>query len=499
MSEITTSYHSKRTRWIPSLFVKIFAWFWVAMALISLASLLSALATESHPFFIARWLRFPLPPPVEHQSKQGAGPFLGRWIGSAASILKVSGETAAGIYEKDGSAALVAYVERLEKETRIRVFLMNSGGEELTGGVLPEEVSKFASDLKHPVEMKRVNEVIFIAQRIQGPGKGGYGFVAQLPAGQFPGHERELPFTHILVILLTGGGVCYWLARYITTPIRRLRAATRRLTDGDLTVRVSAALGRRNDEIMDLGRDFDEMADRIESLMKAQKRLLRDISHEFRSPLTRLMIALEIARTREGQEAEKAFVRIELEAERLNELIGQLLTLARLESGAKTAHDEPIGMGLLLDEIIADAVFEAQQHGCEVSFQTREDCTVSGNRGLIRSAIENVLRNAVRFTAQGSEVLVSLSCRITEEGRMAIVKVRDHGPGVPEESLSSLFAPFYRVGDDRDRTQGGTGLGLAITEKAIKRHGGKVEAVNSPGGGLMITITLAATACEELK
>jgi two-component system sensor histidine kinase CpxA len=275
-------------------------------------------------------------------------------------------------------------------------------------------------------------------------------------------------------------------------PISKLGAAARRLADGDFKVRVGAVLGRRRDEITELGRDFDLMAERIESLISSQKRLLRDISHEFRSPLTRLTLALEIARRRDGQDAINALERIELEAGRLNALIGKLLMLARLESGAEEIDRAPVNMVELIEELVTDADFEARGRNCTVRAVSDGNCTVSGSRELLRSAIENVVRNAVRHTAESTEVMVTLRCRMEGNAPRAVLEVRDKGPGVPEASLADLFYPFYRVGDARDRKQGGTGLGLAITERAAKLHGGEVRAANAPGGGLIVTIDLPA-------
>jgi two-component system sensor histidine kinase CpxA len=322
-----------------------------------------------------------------------------------------------------------------------------------------------------------------------------YTLIARLPAGHFLARNYSFLAMNLIFILITAGGVCYWLARYISRPICKLGAAARRLAYGDLKVRVGAVLGHRRDEISDLGQDFDLMAERIESLMTSQKRLLRDISHEFRSPLTRLTLALEIARQRGGQDSINALARIELEAERLNALIGSLLTLARLESGAEEVDRVPVNMGELIEELVTDAVFEARGHNCSVRMVSTESCFVLGTGELLRSAVENVVRNAICYTDENTEVTVALRCRAQGNDLRAVIEVRDHGPGVPEELLANLFYPFYRVGDARDRKQGGTGLGLAITERAARLHGGEVKAANAVGGGLIVTIDLP---CKEL-
>ncbi len=477
-----------------SLFVKIFLWFWVAMALISFASFLSAVATESHPFFAAPWLRFLLRPPTEGHLKMQAGSFTGHWIGAAANSIRLSGQTAIEIYERDGKTALSDYFNELERAVRIHFFLFDERKEQITGWPVSEEVRELSS---HPrlgeLDYKRSGEAIFTAQQLTGPSGKEYTLIARLTVRNFLTHDYSFPAINLVVILITAGGVCYWLARYIAKPIGKLGAAARQLADGDLKVRVSAVLGRRHDEIGELGRDFDLMAERIGSLIGSQRRLLRDISHEFRSPLTRLTLALEIARRAGGQVAINALDRIELEAGRLNALIGKLLMLARLESGAEQMAGTPVNMAELVDELVADADFEARERNCTVRAVSNGNCTVSGSRELLRSAIENVVRNAVRHTAESTEVVVTLRCSMAGDARRAVIEVRDNGPGVPEASLTELFYPFYRVDDNRDRKQGGTGLGLAITESAVKLHGGEVRAANAPGGGLVVMIDLPAT------
>ena len=310
------------------------------------------------------------------------------------------------------------------------------------------------------------------------------------------GPSRATVLLQLLAVLATAGLVCYWLARYLTAPVVRLRAATRRLADGDLSARVGGT-GRRRDELAELGRDFDLMAGRIESLIQAQHRLLGDISHELRSPLARLSVALGVARRRAGEPAAGAHDRIQRESERLNEMIGQLLTLTQLESGVDEVPPEPVGLTDLLGEVIVDADFEARGRERAVRLAAEAGCRLQGNRELLRSAIENVVRNAVRYTAPGTTVEVGLSHEQTAGLKRAVIRVRDHGPGVPPESLGETLRPFYRVADARDRQSGGTGLGLTITERAVRVHGGSVRAENAPGGGLVVGLTLPCAGDHE--
>jgi two-component system sensor histidine kinase CpxA len=241
--------------------------------------------------------------------------------------------------------------------------------------------------------------------------------------------------------------------------------------------------------VSQLVRDFDAMAERLENVMNAQSRLLNDISHELRSPLARLNVALGLARQRAGEPAQPALERIDLEADRLNEMIGRLLTIARLESGV-TMEKTPIHLSELISHIASDADYEAQARRSRVEAIIEEDCRIMGDVALVHSAIENVVRNAMRYTQEGTDVEVRLGCDDTAENPQAVIRVSDSGPGVPTEALDKLFRPFYRIDDARGRQTGGVGLGLSITERAVRLHGGNVRAVNRPEGGLQIEIRL---------
>ncbi|HEY6122653.1 MAG TPA: ATP-binding protein [Pyrinomonadaceae bacterium] len=308
---------------------------------------------------------------------------------------------------------------------------------------------------------------------------------------------------HLAAMFLIGAAFCYWLARYLTAPVTQLRKATNELASGNLAARVGPSLGKRRDELASLGSDFDLMADQIESLLKAQRRLLGDISHELRSPLSRLNVALELARQRSGSEAISALTRIQQEAENLNEMIGQLLALTRLETGDQEISRKSFDLMELVLNIAQDADFEARSRNRSVRIGSSRRCIIIGSEQLLRPAIENVVRNAVQHTAEKTEVEIKIKTNGGSDGRSGAtpesqniregtveIMVRDHGDGVPENALSEIFRPFYRVDDARDRESGGTGLGLAITERAVRLHGGKVTALNAPDGGLSITISL---------
>lgn len=318
----------------------------------------------------------------------------------------------------------------------------------------------------------------------------GHIFVARGPV-RSPWMFFLVPQTlawRLLAIVLVTGLISALLARHLARAIRELRRATQRMADGDLSVRVAASLAGADHETAALGADMDRMAERIDALLEAQRRLLRDVSHELRSPLARLGIALELLRRKSSADAAPALDRIELEAERVNQMIGELLTLSRLESGQIIEAPEAFELGPLVMAVVEDVAFEAEQQDKRIVVLQRADCVLEGREELLRRAVENVLRNAVRFTPPGTAVELSLA----RAGARATLTVRDHGPGVPEAALADIFKPFYRVGDDRARASGGTGIGLAIAERAVALHGGEVVAENArgDGGGLTVRMTL---------
>ncbi|MEP6704654.1 MAG: ATP-binding protein, partial [Acidobacteriota bacterium] len=293
-----------------------------------------------------------------------------------------------------------------------------------------------------------------------------------------PFFGESLRYVRYGALLLAALLVCYALARYLSSPIQKIRRATQKLAEGELGTRVGDKVGKRRDELAVLAKDFDVMAERIESLITSQQRLARDVSHELRSPLARMNVALEIAKQKSNGDSAPMLNRIEAESNRLNEMISRLLTLSRLETGAQDFERTKIDLTALVEQIVSDADFEANAVGKSVRITHADKCSIVGNDELVSSAVENVLRNAVRYTRNGSSVEVALK---SENGN-ATVSVRDHGAGVPEDELVNLFQPFYRVGEARDRNSGGTGLGLAIAEQALKAHNGSIRAKNDDEG-----------------
>jgi two-component system, OmpR family, sensor histidine kinase CpxA len=454
------------------LFLKIFLSFWVAQALFIVLAILVTLAFRPRS---ATW----------------------------EALRTTTMNDAVNAYEEDGPQQLRQYLDNLEATQHVRAYLFNENGEEISHRGAPDWAIRVASGGNRSPR----DGIVFPPPPVQrdsrasSDGKHRYTLVMGLPPGPrvFFG-PRGMPVPGLIIAVLSSGLVCYFLAWYMTKPVARLRAATQQLAAGDLTARAGNPKSRRHDEIAGLVRDFDTMAGRLETLVKAQSRLLNDISHELRSPLARLNVALGLARQRSGPESASMLERIELEASRLNELIGRLLTLARLEDGEQRVPPTPV----LLDEVVLsvaeDAEFEAQARHCHVRSEIPAGTwDVRGQASLLHSAIENVVRNAIRYTREGTTVAIHLERSSSSKGPEAVVRVADCGSGVPPDALEKLFQPFYRLDDDRGRQTGGVGLGLAITERAVRFHGGRVAAFNRPEGGLLVEIHLPLLASSKTE
>ena len=247
---------------------------------------------------------------------------------------------------------------------------------------------------------------------------------------------------------------------------------------------------KRADEFGDLARDFNAMAHRIDGLVSSQRQLISDVSHELRSPLTRINLALDLARRRLGKDP--AFERMSGDLEKLNDMIGRLLTVARLESGAVPVAWAVVDLGRLMAEIVEDAELEARERRCSVVCECTDDYQVMGDESLLCSAIENVVRNAIYYTEADTDIRVELALAEDSAGKLVLLRVIDRGPGVPEVDTENIFRPFYRVADARDRQSGGAGLGLAIASRVIALHRGRISASNCVGGGLEVRIELPA-------
>ena len=418
-------------------------------------------------------------------------PVVSRWRISVRNQTNVYAETAAQLYANRDERGLVEFLDRIRKlETISEVDLIGENGKAwLSEGVAADAyrdlvAKSLASD---SVEIENSTETALSARKMSLPSGERFVLILRWERPRMTPFFGESPLRYIRYagLLLTAFLLCWALARYLSSPIGKLRQATQKLADGDLSARVADRVGNRRDELAALAKDFDLMAERIESLITSQQRLSRDVSHELRSPLARMNVALEIAKQKLNGEANPLINRIEAESQRLNDMISRLLTLSKLESGSKDFDRRELNLKALVDQVASDADFEANAKGRSVKVISAVECRVLGSESLIQSAVENVLRNAVRYTREGTEVEVSL----TNGGGMAKLRVVDHGSGVPEAELNNLFRPFYRVGEARDRGSGGTGLGLAIAEQAILAHKGSIKARNTDDG-LEVEISL---------
>ena len=449
---------------MKSLFLRIFLSFWLAIALFVVLTILSVFVFR--PQRMATW----------------------------ESLRSTALSEAVSAYEQGGPSQVREYLQNLEDTQHVRVHVFDEQGNEISGRHAPSWVQAMAMGKPIPPQdgILIPPPKVLVESRASTDGHHRYVITLALPPGPrvFFG-PHGFPIRGLIILVICSGLVCYFLSWYLTKPIVRLRRATRQLAAGDLTARTGAPGKARRDEIAGLMRDFDAMAERLETLVNAQSRLLNDISHELRSPLARLNVALGLARQRSDGASADMLDRIELEASRLNELIGRILTLARLEDGEQPVPQTPVPLDELVANVAEDAEFEAQARRCHVhTVIPPGDWRVRGNASLLHSAAENVIRNAVRYTQEGTSVEIELTSENGIGGPEAVLKVNDSGPGVPVAALEKLFEPFYRLDDARGRTTGGVGLGLAITERAVRFHGGRVSARNRPEGGLQLEIRL---------
>lgn len=400
-----------------------------------------------------------------------------KWSRTAPDLLEAASREAVDTFERSGELGLVQYFGQLQREYSVRPVLLRDGeeaiGPHLDGEVFVRIVAQMAAKREGPYFRGTT-----AAQRIVGASGQTYVLVLTYQRTQF-WPVAEIALAILAAVLL----FCYLITRHVTAPLFKLRRAAASIAEGRLDTRVSPELGRRSDEIADLARDFDRMAERIESLMAGQKRLLGDVSHELRSPLARLTVALTLAKQGPAAEVPEHLERIQSESRRLDTLIGQLLTLSRIDSGVQGLERACIDFSGLVQEIASDADFEARARSRTVTVERADACAIIGSEEILRSAVENVLRNAVRHTGEGTSVEVDLR----REASKAVLSVRDHGAGVQEPLLSEMFLPFRR---SPNINANGAGLGLAITARAVRAHGGHVRAANAPEGGLLVEIEL---------
>ncbi|MGA9631933.1 MAG: ATP-binding protein [Candidatus Acidiferrales bacterium] len=441
------------------IFSKIFLWFWFAMALLSIAMVLFTVFT-------------------------GYQPMGRRWMSHALGFYAHS---AVDFYTHGGAPQLNQYLDDIENSSDIRAALLDPHGHDVSGRGLPEGTLELVQKATETGQSQMRAALRWSGALVVPSPGGNYIFVAQVRTlrGFLAQPDLSMALLRIAVALLAAALLCFLLARHIARPIRQLQSAASRIAEGDFSVRATPALSQRNDELAYLARDFDAMADRIQSLLQKQQELLGDISHELRSPLTRLTVSLELARRGDAT----AFGEIDSDLKKLGELIDQILTLTRLQTQADQATLIPLSLRALLESVVDDARREGKSFHKSVSLDQPDDCRIKADPNLLRSCFENVVRNALRYTKPGTPVAVSVSLN-GDTPPLAEIRIADDGPGVPLEALPRLFEPFFRVSGARDRSTGGTGLGLAISQKVTKLYGGTIEARNREGGGLEVKIVL---------
>jgi two-component system OmpR family sensor kinase len=442
-----------------SLFLRIFLLFWVAMALIVGSSIATTYTITSREFDPPEALRRP-----------------------SAAI------QASEVLAEGGVGALKHWLSANKDSVGDRdLFIVGPDGKELLGRELPESAVRRMEYLNRDSAPGNRNfRPSRVAPQIVASDGSIYTvlFTPRRPSIFGALSLPAISLTILVIALVVSALTSWWLAEHLTAPIRRIQAGARALASENLDVRVSAGLEDRRDELAVLARDFDAMADQLRANRAATTQLLRDISHELRSPLARMRVALGLAR-QPPADLTRQLDRLEKEIERLDSMIGQVLRLARLQGTDALGTRQRFEFDEVIDELVRDANFEGAIKNCQVNLLGAANASALGNRELMSSAIENVLRNAVRYSPQGSAVEISVS----RSDGLDIV-IRDRGPGVPPADLQRIFEPFFRVAESRDRDSGGEGIGLAITARVMQAHGGSAKASNAAGGGLEVRLSL---------
>ena len=394
-----------------------------------------------------------------------------------------------------GRRGLENWLKELPENSPVVVFILDEGNHEILGRRVPtpimEAIQRFGNEPDRTRGSRRDSDNLRPARpltQLIGSDSAVYTMFVMPRRGATRNWlgEQGLPYFLALAVAVSAV-VSYLLARAISTPVRRFREATVAIAGGNLDTRVAKFVGARRDEIGHLARDFDTMTDELQRAWEQQTELMRNVSHELRSPLARLRVALELARRQAGDLPE--FIRIESESERLDGLIGQILNYSRLEA---RDGDDPvrIDLGDLVHAVVDDVNYECRSSGIEgitISLEVDGSPAVDGFAEMLSSATENVLRNAVRHSPAGATV----SVRLGSDSGDAVIEVEDRGSGVADDQIEQLFEPFFRSPEAVERSDyRGSGLGLAITRRAVEKNGGSISASNVAGGGFQVSIKL---------
>jgi len=405
--------------------------------------------------------------------------------------------SAAATLQYGGTEALRKLILNAERH---QVYVVNEDQQELLGrDVNPKLIEEARTLLTTEVRRRVVEEI---------KASDGHTYLLFLPSpshmnsGREPRHENpspppppfSFPMMPMLVSTIASLFFAMLLAWYFSQPIRQLKSAFANAASGNLNDRLAPLMSKRSDELADLGRDFDSMTDKLRALMESQRRLLHDVSHELRSPIARLQASIGLARLQPEKTA-ATLERIEREGVRMDKLVGELLTLSRLEAGVTGAMEDHIRIEDLLGEIIDDARFEAESIDRHVEGQARTNVVIKGGAELLYRAIENVVRNAIKQTA--IDTVVAINTLVDQEKKHVQISVIDRGPGVPEDELQLIFEPFFRSTRTQKSTHG-YGLGLTIARRIVEAHGGTIRAFNRIDGGLCVNISLPYDSIDPL-
>jgi len=388
-------------------------------------------------------------------------------------------EQLVSVYERQGPAAAQQWLERQQQRHRLRAELFDSQGQRLIRGTLPTLPRYEAPNLTGGEQRTRHGRLFQLAWDSE---QASYQLLLHVPAQELFRWQRTplAMLSNITMVMLLLALLSLLLSRYLTAPLQKLGVAAEDLAEGRFDARALARIGRRRDEIGQLSRRFQSMADRVQSLLNSQNQLMRDISHELRSPLARLRIGLALG-SKQGLAADDPlWNRLDRECSRLDSLIGDILTLSRLD--ARDMPAAPFRLDELVSAAVEDARFAADTQTLEIHGTT--GCELHGWADQLSSALDNLLRNALRFSPEHGRITVNLDA----DALGCSVVITDQGPGVPDEWLARLGEPFARVpGQPADS---GHGLGLAIARRAVARHGGTVTFTNGDHGGLQACLYL---------
>jgi two-component system sensor histidine kinase CpxA len=408
------------------------------------------------------------------------------------SSLALNGQTLAAAYEGGRCGEL----QKLLSDSRDGLYLATMDGRVVCGNAgIPDLPKVVAAAVK---QKKRITANFawfqLLATPITSPSGATYVLLLKSNYSSALGFHGMLPgYTTVCISF----AVTVFLGLLIVLPLRRLRQAAGQIAAGRLDARVrwwssstGSAGARGGDDIDQLIRDFNHMAERLESLAKAQRILLRDVSHELRSPLNRLGVGLGLARAQAPVSMHETLDRIESEAARLNMLIGQILSLSRLDVIQRIDAPCHISLSKLVADLLPDIQYEAAQNGCMIGTTTEAGCDVTGDEELLRAAVENVLRNAIKYASGSGLIQVETATEIRHGRKFSRISISDNGPGIPEHELEFVREPFYRADRSRHWEQEGFGIGLAIADRAARLHRGILGIRNKPDGGLMVEIWL---------